>query len=192
MSDIDINKVLQNQTQVFARVLEEIPEIIYAGNPVLRQLTTEVSLDEGLEIAKKLEYVLTKYRSATGVGRGLAAPQIGNSKAVFITYVDDAIETYINPKITEKSDTKNFYKELCMSAGLAAADVERSEWIVLEWIDASGLKRQEKFEGFKARLLQHEEAHLRGRINLDDSAPGGIELITFDPLKEQLRKARKY
>jgi peptide deformylase len=185
-----MNEVLQSRTQAFARVLEEVPELTYAGNPVLRQQTAEVSFVEGLEIAKRLEDVLLRYRAITGVGRGLAAPQIGESKAVFITYVGDVVEVYLNPKITEKSDTKNFYKELCMSAGLAAADVERSEWITLEWTDASGAKRTEKFEGFQARLLQHEEAHLRGRINLDDAAPQGIELITFDPLKEQLRTER--
>jgi len=60
----------------------------------------------------------------------------------------------------------------------------------MEWIDNNGIKRSEKFDGFRSRLLQHEEAHLRGRLNLDDAVFGGIEFITFDPLKEQLRDTR--
>jgi len=31
---------------------------------------------------------------------------------------------------------------------------------------------------------------LRGKLNLDEAAPGGIEFATFNPLKEQLRKTR--
>jgi peptide deformylase len=45
----------------------------------------------------------------------------------------------------------------------------------------------ERFDGFKARLYQHEVAHLNGLLNLDEATPGGIEFVNFDPLKEQLR-----
>ena len=125
-----------------------------------------------------------------GWGRGLAAPQIGENKSVFITFVDDRFEVFINPQIVERSTKTNFYRELCMSAGMMSADVERPDWIVMEWMDEKGMKRSEKFDGFKARLYQHEEAHLRGRLNLDDAVTGGIEFVTFDPLKEQLRNVR--
>jgi peptide deformylase len=172
---------------LFQRVLAEVPEIVYAGDPVLRRQTTEVSLAEGLEVAKRLEGVLRRYRAVTGAGRGLAAPQIGESKSVFITYIDDALEVFLNPRIAEKSATTNFYRELCISAALVAADVERPDWIVLEWTAANGERRSQKFDGLKARLLQHEEAHLRGRLNLDEAVPGGIQFATFDPSKEQPR-----
>ena len=179
---MDIKKL-----EVFKIVLEQIPEIRYAGDVILRTETKEISFEEGLEIAKRLENVLLKYREIIGYGRGLAAPQIGESKLVFITFVDNKIEIFINPKIIERSATTNFYKELCMSAGILAADVERPDWVVMEWIDETGRNRSEKVEGFKARLYQHEEAHLRGHLNLDDAVSGGIQFIDFDPLKEQLR-----
>ena len=50
-----------------------------------------------------------------------------------------------------------------------------------------GMIKSEKFDGFKARLYQHEESHLRGRLNIDDAVSGGIQFVTFDPSKEQLR-----
>lgn len=186
-----MNKEIQEKLQVFQQVLENVPEITYAGNPVLREQAQEVSVEEGVEIAKRLEDVLIRCRKIAGYGRGIAAPQIGENKSVLVTYVDNKTQIFINPKIIEKSETTNFYKELCLSAGIVAADVERSEWIVMDWTDEYGEKHSEKFDGFLARLYQHEEAHLRGRINIDDAVDGGIELLTFDPLKEQLRADRQ-
>lgn len=181
---------IKKKIKLFEKVLNEIPELTYAGNPVLREPTVEVSLEEGIELGKRLGEVLIHYREITGAGRGLAANQIGENKSVFITYNDDEVKTFINPKILEKSETTNFYKELCMSAAVVAADVERSEWIVMEWTDEQGERHSERFDGFLARLYQHEEAHLRGRMNLDDAADGGIQFVTFNPLEEQLRGTR--
>ncbi len=182
---MDIGKI-----QTFKTALEQIPEICYAGDFILRESVSAVSLEDGLEIAKKLEIVLLRYREITGWGRGLAAPQIGEGKAVFITYIDDKVDIFLNPKIIEKSDKTNFYKEVCMSVGVLAADVERPDWIVMDWTDETGNKHSEKFDGFKARMYQHEEAHLQGRLNLDDAIAGGIQFVDFDPLKEQLRYNR--
>lgn len=178
---------IHQRVELFGRVLNEVPEIVYAGNPVLREHAENVSLEEGCVIAQELEHVLLKYRALTGWGRGLAAPQIGKSKAVFVTYVDDRPGVFLNPRIVERSEHINRYRELCMSAGIIAADVERPESIVLSWTDEKGRERTEQYDGFLARLYQHEEAHLRGRLNLDDAVDGGISFVTFDPLKEVLR-----
>jgi peptide deformylase len=172
----------------FNQVLIEIPDVKYVGDPILRQQTEPVELEEDVKIGDQLGKILLHYREVTGVGRGLAAPQIGLNKAVFVTFVDDWLQTFINPTMVEKSPETNFYRELCLSSGLMAADVERPEWVVMEWTDIKGKTKKEKIEGFLARLYQHEEAHLRGIINLDEVAPRGIEFATFDPLKEQLRK----
>jgi peptide deformylase len=145
-------------------------------------------VEEGVALGLKLGEVLIRYRKAVGFGRGFAAPQVGENKAVFVTFVNDQLQTFINPQIIEKSASTNSYRELCLSSGIMSADVKRSEWIIMEWTDANGTKHKEKVEGFLARLYQHEEAHLRGIINLDEAKTGGIEFATFDPLKEQLRK----
>lgn len=181
---------IKQKIQTFQIVLDKVPEIRYVGDPILRQTASRVALEDGIEVSKRMESVLLKYRDVTGWGRGLAAPQIGENKTVFITFIDGQFDVFINPKIVEKSNKTNFYKELCMSTGLLAADVERPDWVMMEWMDEQGTKRLEKFEGFKARLYQHEEAHLRGRLNLDDAVSGGIEFVTFDPLKEQMRDIR--
>ncbi|MDQ3008976.1 MAG: peptide deformylase, partial [bacterium] len=149
----------------------------------LRTPTDDVTVEVGREIGRKLGEILVNYRKIAGIGRGLAAPQIGIAKSVFVTYLDDKLQTYINPKIVVQSDEKNYYRELCLSSGIMWADVERSETITMEWLDESEETHSQEVNGFMARLFQHEESHLRGRPNLDDAVPGTIEVTTRDPLK---------
>ncbi len=127
-----MSQSLQDKTELLQKVLVEVPELRYAGDVVLRQPTIEVSLEEGTQVAERLATTLLKYRELTGFGRGLAAPQIGENASVYITYIDNVVEVFINPVIVEVSEGKNFYKELCMSAGILAADVERPEWVVMK------------------------------------------------------------
>ena len=171
----------------FSRVLDMFPEVRYVGDPVLRCIVQEVSLESGLVVGQRLGEVLLRYRNEVGYGRGFAAPQIGESKAVFVTFVDDELQTFINPRIIETSSETTYYRELCLSSGIMSADVKRPEWIVLEWVSSQGIQQRERFDGFLARLYQHEEAHLRGKLNLDEAIEGGIEFALFDPLKEELR-----
>lgn len=185
-----MKEVLLERVKGFEQTLEKFPEVRYAGDPVLRQVAKEVSVEEGIELGKILGEVLFRYREAVGYGRGFAAPQIGENKAVYVTFVENQLQTFINPKIIERSEDTNFYRELCLSSGIMSADVERSVWIVMEWIDTDGQNHKERFDGFLARLYQHEEAHLRGKLNLDEAVDGGIEFMLFDPLKEQLRDKR--
>ena len=175
----------------FGDVIDAFPEVKYAGDPILRQPASNVTIEEGNVLGKRLGEVLIRYRRVVGYGRGFAAPQIGESKAVFATFVENQLQIFVNPKIVEHSRETNYYRELCLSSGIMGADVERPEWIIMEWLDVDGKKHKEKIEGFLARLYQHEEAHLRGRLNLDDASDGGIEFLLFDPLKEQLRTTRK-
>lgn len=181
---------IRDLVNTFQHTLEQFLEVKYAGDPVLRTPTEEVSIEEGIALGEKLGEILIRYRKTVGYGRGFAAPQIGENKSVFVTFVNDELQTFINPKITERSTETNFYKELCLSSGIMSADVERSEWIVMEWLDINGEKQNQKFDGFLARLYQHEEAHLRGIINLDEASKGGIEFATFNPLEQKLRNTR--
>ncbi|OGY20874.1 MAG: hypothetical protein A3A65_02750 [Candidatus Chisholmbacteria bacterium RIFCSPLOWO2_01_FULL_49_14] len=183
-------EAIKGRIDTFHRVLDEIIELRYVGDPILRQQAQIVDVAEGKIIGSQLGEILLRYRGITGTGRGLAAPQIGLNRAVFVTFVDGKLQTFINPTIVERSAQTNFYRELCISTGIMAADVERPERIIMEWTDIEGGKHHEKIEEFLARLYQHEEAHLRGKLNLDEAAPGGIEFATFNPLKEQLRKTR--
>jgi len=185
-----MTEAIKRRIDTFKIILNEFPEFRYVGDPILREQTKNVDVSEGILIGNQLGEILLRYRKITGIGRGLSAPQIGLNRTVFVTFLEEKLQTFINPTIIERSVETNFYREWCLSSGIMAADVERPEWVIMEWTDIEGVKHKEKIEGFLARLYQHEEAHLRGIVNLDESTPRGIEFATFDPLKEQLRKTR--
>jgi len=173
--------------RVFAQTTEKFPEIVYVGESVLRKKAKETTIEKGKEIGKQLGDVLIRYRKETGIGRGLAAPQIGIGERVFVTFLDEEIQIYINPEIIWKSEETNFYRELCLSSGMMSADVERPQSITMKWFDENGEEHEQTFDGFLARLMQHEYDHLDGIVNLDKAVPGTIEMATFNPLEEQLR-----
>ena len=163
------------------------PEIVYDGHEVLRQKTEDVGLEQGIVIGNFLSKVLKKHREVTGMGRGLAAPQIGENKSVFVTFVDDKFQIYINPRMIKRSDNKNLYKEGCLSCVPMWADVKRSRSITLEYTDEYGNFNIKEYDGFMARLLQHEYDHLEGILNVDIAEPGTLEEMNSDPFLEKLR-----
>ena len=118
-------EIIKERVATFSRALDEIPEVRYVGDPILRQQAQPVNLAEGVAIGEQLGKTLLHYREVSGIGRGMAAPQIGLNKAVFVTFIDGKLNTFINPTIVEKSRETNFYKELCLSSGIMAADVKR-------------------------------------------------------------------
>lgn len=179
-----INQTLAN----FQKIAVGFPEFRYLGDPILRAKAEEVSVHDGVEIGKTLGDILIRYRVLVGYGRGLAAPQVGISRAVFVTYLDNEVQIYINPWIAAQSETCNYYRELCLSSGIIWGDVRRPARITMEWTDSHGKRQTRETDGVLARLWQHEEMHLRGELNVDIALPGSLEIITSDPLKEVLRK----
>jgi peptide deformylase len=177
---------IQDLNKKFEKILEECPSLTFVGDRILHQKTVDATLQEGIEIAEKLKAVLTKYRKIVGYGRGLAAPQIGENKSVFITYANDQFQIYINPKITARSAESNFYREGCLSCGYIWAVVKRPVSISLEFVNEQGESKIIEADNFLARLLQHEYDHLEGIVNIDIAEPNSIEFMVSDPLEEKL------
>lgn len=181
------SKTIPDILDTLQKVVTECPEIVYASNPVLRSKTIEVDFKRGYVVGQYLITVLKKYRALTGIGRGLAAPQIGEDAAVFVTYIEDKFKIYINPRIIKKSTEQNLYREGCLSCAPMWADVKRSATITIEYTDEHGNFNIQEADGFLARLLQHEYDHLEGILNIDIAERGSIEYIVNDPLQEKIR-----
>lgn len=105
-----MTKEIKELVTKFLGVVDQFPEVKYVGDPLLRQPAEEATIEEGIEIGNKLGEILLRYRKAVGYGRGFAAPQIGINKAVFVTFVDDRLEIFINPKILKRSKKQTFIK----------------------------------------------------------------------------------
>ena len=74
---------------------------------------------------------------------------------------------FINPKIVEFSEAKDWEEEGCLSFPDMSGDVERSKWIKVEAQNMKGKKIKKKFKGWEARIFQHEYDHLDGTVYID-------------------------
>lgn len=154
-----------------------LPVYVY-GQPVLRKKAQDIEKgDEGLQelIANMFETM----EHADGVG--LAAPQIGASKNIFIIDATPMEEDdpelkgfkkiFINPVIHEESGEKWAYNEGCLSLPLLREDVERLSDIEISYYDENFELHEEKYDGIKARIIQHEYDHLQGKLFIDYLSP---------------------
>lgn len=108
----------------------------------------------------------------SGSGVGLAAPQVGINKTLFV--MDQTagersgfLEIVINPEILEVSDEMQVFIEGCLSLPGVFEDVERHRKISVQYINASGKQVSRVLEGFSATVFQHEFDHLRGKLFID-------------------------
>jgi peptide deformylase len=125
-------------------------------------------------------------------GVGIAAPQVGVSARVFIMapkpnprYPEaPALDPFavINPVILAASAETEIGWEGCLSVPGFRAQVPRSREVQVEFTDRGGRLRRERYEGFLARLFQHEYDHLEG-ILYPDRIPQGSALVTLEEFK---------
>ncbi len=159
------------------RGFSEDMKIVTIDSPlrdVLKKKTEEIRENElGLarEITEKLFLALKPYLPAAG----LAAPQIGISKSVFIFSFDrdpKNLEAVINPSFIPVRDTKIEGWEGCFSVMLSnglwkLAKIPRYEAIQVTYLNLEGEKIEKILEGFGAKVFQHEYDHLEGIENID-------------------------
>ncbi|WP_435257746.1 peptide deformylase [Thioclava sp. FR2] len=105
-------------------------------------------------------------------GRGLAAPQVGVAKRVFVMDIGwkegpKAPVICVNPRILWRSDTAATGPEGCLSIPEVVTDVARATEIRLAWTDLSGAEHEEHLTGFAAICAQHEYDHLEGIVTFD-------------------------
>ena len=161
-------------------------EIVQAGDPVLRKVARELSIDE-IKDASTQRLILEMrdtMREAPGVG--LAAPQIGESiqLAVIedrINYIADISDeqlavrqrspvdfhVIINPKLTIIGESTIEFFEGCLSVEGFAAVVRRGTSVRVECLNERAEPITINAQGWYARILQHEIDHLNGTLYID-------------------------
>ena len=139
-------------------------------NPVIQKKLKEVTLDEGLHIAKDLLNVLAKRKD----GIGLAANQIGIDAAVAVVNVREPI-ILINPEIISKN-TEIPYYEGCLSFPGKGYHTKRYETVevtsenvegsmIFSGVDSS--ENDKELRTLEVVCVQHEIDHLNGMRILD-------------------------
>lgn len=96
-------------------------------------------------------------------GVGLAAPQVGMCRRVFIMHLDEGRVEAINPEILLKSG-KQRVQEGCLSCPNVWGYVTRPEKAVLKAQDRDGNWYTKEFTGLGAQCVCHENDHLDGHV----------------------------
>lgn len=168
-----------------------IYEIKKYGETVLREIAQEVDKidDEILEI---LDNMVETMHSAKGVG--LAAPQVGISKRIFVCdQGDGVVRKVINPVITSLTEKLMDYEEGCLSVPGIYKKVQRPEKIKIEYLNEKGESVTEEVEGFLAIIMQHEYDHLNAVLFVDKVSPMAKRMISkkLQLLKKETLKEKK-
>jgi peptide deformylase len=132
------------------------------GSKILRKVAKKV--DDSFPVkdyADEMFYVLHKKG-----GVGLALPQIGESKRMFIIDVEGVKRTFVNPDI-EFIGNKVLMNEGCLSIPGIEEGLLRYERVKVNYTDDRWRKKTEEFSGLVARVIQHEYDHLDGILYID-------------------------
>ena len=116
------------------------------------------------ELQQLIDAMIEAMREANGVG--LAAPQVGIGRRLFVAEVEDRVHVVIDPQIV-KMEGEEIGTEGCLSIPGIMADVPRAERVVLKGKNRRGRGITLDAEGLLARVIQHEVDHLDGVLFLD-------------------------
>jgi len=150
-----------------------IRPILQLGDPRLRKVALPVEDPRAAEISKlvtDLEDTLRHWRSTTGYGRGIAAPQLGvRWRVIFLQLPGAQPWPLVNPVITERSEEKMVVWDACLSFLSLFMQVERHCEISVRYWDLEGQQHEVRAGGENnlAELLQHEIDHLDGILAVD-------------------------
>lgn len=100
-------------------------------------------------------------------GMGLAAPQIGISKRIFVMQIRGKLRQCFNPEIVEKSSVLIEFNEGCLSFPGEQCIIKRPDTVIVRYQDAAGNFTETSLVGLEARCYQHEMDHLDGIIMHD-------------------------
>ncbi|MEG3755824.1 peptide deformylase [Psychromonas arctica] len=125
-------------------------------------------------------------------GVGLAATQVNVHQRIVV--IDVSAErnqplVLINPTILE-SDGVEISEEGCLSVPETNAEVQRAEFVTLEYQDLDGEKQVVKADGLFAVCIQHELDHLKGKLFIDYLSPFKQKRVKakLEKLKRQQKK----
>jgi peptide deformylase len=150
-----------------------IRPILQLGDPRLREKSVGVkdpSSPEIRELVRDLADTLAHWRTTTGYGRGIAAPQLGVAKRVIFLQLPGAEPwPLINPQIVQRSDEKIVVWDACLSFLAIFMQVERHKEISVRYQDLSGAWHEIRAGEARdlSELLQHEIDHLDGILCID-------------------------
>ena len=154
------------------------------GSSVLRKKAEDITRTYP-DLDQLIQDMFETMYSSDGVG--LAAPQIGKSIRLLVIdaspmadeepALKDFKRTFINAQITEREGESELMNEGCLSIPGIQEEVKRINKIRIEYFDENFEFHDEYYDGFAARVIQHEYDHLDGILFVDRISPIRKQLI---------------
>ena len=149
-----------------------ILDLVIYPDPVLRAVAQEVEEidEEVLTLVSSMAETMYEYK-----GVGLAAPQVGVSRRIFVIDVSEPgeaseLRVFINPKILTRSGSV-IWNEGCLSFPGFFEEVEAVEELEVEALNERGELFRLKASGLMAVAISHENDHLNGVVFIDRLSP---------------------
>lgn len=177
----DQHNGLLNSLQLFEWTAKNLP-VRFFGDDILHKPCEAIGQSEfGTAELKGISEVLTntlaKYREHTGMGRGIAANQVGYLKQMVVVWLNDQPKVLINPRLVS-SEGKGSYWESCISSGtLLIGEVHRPWQGIFKYQDLDGEHHTLKANEKETRILLHEIDHLQGIVCTDRYEPRSLRFI---------------
>ena len=152
------------------------------GDSVLREECKKIIKGE-VDVINLSNDMFETMSQADGIG--LAAPQIGISKRIFVvdgTTLEDKEmssfkKVFINPVILGEDGDEWEFEEGCLSIPGVRGGVFRKSDILIRYFDENWNEIEESYSGMKARIIQHEYDHIDGKLFVDYFSPIKRKLI---------------
>jgi peptide deformylase len=141
-----------------------VSDILLLGNPLLYENSKTVKPEEIDDLLPKIDLMfetVLDFREKYGVGRAIAAPQIGLLKRIICLNTDKQV-AMINPELTNLSEEMFEMWDDCMSFPNLLVNVMRHKKLTLTFYDINWQKQTWQLEDDLAELIQHEYDHLDG------------------------------
>jgi peptide deformylase len=162
--------------------------LLEENNPQLLEVSEEWNfrIDGSPE---ELVRAMSKFMADNG-GVGLAAPQVGIKKRIFIMGNFTKLVACINPKIVSLSEDRKNDLEGCLSFPDLFMKVKRPTTAVVQYHAVSGELVERELTGFECRVFLHEYDHLIG-VTFDQRVGNLSFKIAKDKRKKELKKAAR-
>ncbi len=140
-----------------------IRNIRQEGDSLLRKTSREIK-EVTPRIRELIDDMIETMYDAEGVG--LAAPQVGVLKRLFVVDIGEGLIVMINPEILETAGEQTG-PEGCLSVAGYQGEVTRPDYVKMKGFDEEMNEVVIEAEGFLARALCHEYDHLNGILYID-------------------------
>lgn len=140
-----------------------IRNIVTQGDAILGKRCREVT-DINDHVRMILDDMLETLHQEQGIG--IAAPQVGILRRMFIIDLEDQVYELINPEFVEQEGSQ-FEEEACLSVPGLAGRVKRPQYVKIKGLDRFGKPVEYEGEGLLATAFCHEYDHLDGILYID-------------------------